>query len=86
MAAILIRFLGVVLGVAFKAAYLFSLYVLTFAACFMRDVGCPQGWLFRTAATVTYLVLVAGLMFVVRRLLGATTLQDEMLPPEAADG
>lgn len=54
-----IQALSILVAITLTAGYLFSLYVLTFAACFMHDAACTQGWVARTVGTLAYLAAIA---------------------------
>lgn len=57
--ALLIRSLSILFAMTLTAGYLFSLYILTYAACFMHDATCSQGWIARTIGTLAYLAGIA---------------------------
>lgn len=62
----LIRGLSILTGSILTAGYLFSLYALTYAACFMHDASCLQGWTARTIGTLAYLAGVAVTILLTR--------------------
>ncbi len=53
--ALLIQVLSVLTAVMLTVGYTYSLFLLTFAACFMQSATCLQGWIARTIATLLYL-------------------------------
>ncbi len=63
-----IRVVSVTLAVATTAAYLFDLYVATYA-CYGQSVGCAAGWTARTIVTAVYAGVVTLLIVATRLML-----------------